>query len=195
MRLHIYMHRETYMYLDRQVSFWIVLQHRLSCLASLHSWPNLIANCYRLILRPPYSYSALIAMALQQSPNRKLTLNAIYQFVSQRFPFYRLSNRSWQNSIRHNLSLNECFKKIPRPEKESGKGNYWMIDPNCGKMFENGNFRRKRETRNKERWMENNNISITSSQFKPDLCSLRPQPMVWFNGCARHSKYSVLASA
>lgn len=27
----------------------------------------------------------------------------------------------------------------------AGKGNYWTLDPNCEKMFDNGNFRRKRK--------------------------------------------------
>lgn len=27
----------------------------------------------------------------------------------------------------------------------TGKGNYWTLDPNCEKMFDNGNFRRKRK--------------------------------------------------
>nr|XP_015094208.1 forkhead box protein I3 [Vicugna pacos] len=29
----------------------------------------------------------------------------------------------------------------------AGKGNYWTLDPNCEKMFDNGNFRRKRKRR------------------------------------------------
>lgn len=101
---------------------------------------------YRL-MRPPYSYSALIAMAIQQSPQRRLTLAAIYQFVSEQFPFYKRSKTGWQNSIRHNLSLNDCFKKVPRAESDPGKGSYWTIDPNCEKMFDNGNFRRKRRSK------------------------------------------------
>ncbi|XP_074847778.1 forkhead box protein I3 [Carettochelys insculpta] len=99
------------------------------------------------LVRPPYSYSALIAMAIQSAPGRKLTLSHIYQYVAENFPFYRRSKAGWQNSIRHNLSLNDCFRKVPRDEDDPGKGNYWTLDPNCEKMFDNGNFRRKRKRR------------------------------------------------
>ncbi|KAM8911494.1 forkhead box protein I2 [Lycaon pictus] len=99
------------------------------------------------LVRPPYSYSALIAMAIQSAPRRRLTLSQIYQYVAGNFPFYKRSKAGWQNSIRHNLSLNDCFKKVPREEDDPGKGNYWTLDPNCEKMFDNGNFRRKRKRR------------------------------------------------
>ncbi|XP_075466333.1 forkhead box protein I2 [Ascaphus truei] len=100
------------------------------------------------MVRPPYSYSALIAMAIQNTPEKKLTLSQIYQYVADNFPFYKKSKAGWQNSIRHNLSLNDCFKKMARDEDDPGKGNYWTLDPNCEKMFDNGNFRRKRKRRN-----------------------------------------------
>ncbi|XP_030060661.1 forkhead box protein I2 [Microcaecilia unicolor] len=99
------------------------------------------------MVRPPYSYSALIAMAIQHAPDKKLTLSQIYQYVAENFPFYKKSKAGWQNSIRHNLSLNDCFKKVPRDENDPGKGNYWTLDANCEKMFDNGNFRRKRKRR------------------------------------------------
>ncbi|XP_054652736.1 forkhead box protein I2 [Dunckerocampus dactyliophorus] len=99
------------------------------------------------LVRPPYSYSALIAMAIQNAQDKKLTLSQIYQYVADNFPFYKKSKAGWQNSIRHNLSLNDCFKKVPRDEDDPGKGNYWTLDPNCEKMFDNGNFRRKRKRR------------------------------------------------
>uniref|UniRef100_A0A8B9SJV8 Forkhead box I2 n=1 Tax=Anas platyrhynchos TaxID=8839 RepID=A0A8B9SJV8_ANAPL len=116
------------------------------------SWLSLASQEELLkLVRPPYSYSALIAMAIQSAPERKLTLSHIYQYVAENFPFYKRSKAGWQNSIRHNLSLNDCFRKVPRDEDDPGeagrKGNYWTLDPNCEKMFDNGNFRRKRKRR------------------------------------------------
>lgn len=53
-----------------------------------------------------------------------------------------------QNSIRHNLSLNKCFKKVPRQKDEPGKGGFWQIDPQYADMFVNGIFKRRRMSSN-----------------------------------------------
>lgn len=75
--------------------------------------------------KPPYSYATLIGMAILRGEDRKLTLSQIYSWISSTFKYYRRNDVGWQNSIRHNLSLNKAFVKT---EKSSdGKGHYWEI--------------------------------------------------------------------
>ena len=95
--------------------------------------------------KPPYSYIALTAMALWHSPERMLPLSEIYKFIMDNFPYYRKNTQRWQNSLRHNLSFNDCFIKIPRRPDRPGKGAYWTLHPKAIQMFENGSLLRRRK--------------------------------------------------
>ncbi|XP_019374128.1 PREDICTED: forkhead box protein Q1, partial [Gavialis gangeticus] len=77
-----------------------------------------------------YSYIALIAMAIRDSAGGRLTLAEINDYLMSRFPFFRGAYTGWRNSVRHNLSLNDCFVKVLRdPARPWGKDNYWMLNP------------------------------------------------------------------
>jgi len=95
--------------------------------------------------KPPYSYISLITMAIQHAPSGMVTLNDIYQFIMSVFPYYRLNQQRWQNSIRHSLSFNDCFVKVPRGPDRPGKGSYWTLHPDAGNMFENGCYLRRQK--------------------------------------------------
>uniref|UniRef100_A0A1I7UXN7 Fork-head domain-containing protein n=1 Tax=Caenorhabditis tropicalis TaxID=1561998 RepID=A0A1I7UXN7_9PELO len=96
--------------------------------------------------KPPYSYIALIAMAISKRPDKKATLAEIYSFLQENFEFFRGEYAGWRNSIRHNLSLNECFVKLPKDTGESyrgRKGHKWTISDSCEFMLEENGFRRR----------------------------------------------------
>lgn len=80
-------------------------------------------------LKPPHSYAQLIGMAILSTSEQQMTLNNIYKWIMSNYAFYRFNTGGWQNSIRHNLSLNKAFEKIARRTDEPGKGMKWMIAP------------------------------------------------------------------
>lgn len=95
--------------------------------------------------KPSYSYIGLIAMAILSSPERKLVLSDIYQWILDHYAYFRARGPGWRNSIRHNLSLNDCFIKAGR--SANGKGHYWSIHPANLADFSSGDFRRRRAQR------------------------------------------------
>ncbi|KAJ2904620.1 forkhead transcription factor fkh1 [Zalerion maritima] len=79
-------------------------------------------------IKPPYSYSQLITQAITRAEDQKLNLSGIYAYIMDRYAYYRTAPvGGWQNSIRHNLSLNKAFEKVARTTDEPGKGMKWHI--------------------------------------------------------------------
>ncbi|KAJ3644512.1 hypothetical protein Zmor_022237 [Zophobas morio] len=95
--------------------------------------------------KPPYSYAQLIVQAIASAPDKQLTLSGIYSYITKHYPYYRTADKGWQNSIRHNLSLNRYFIKVPRSQEEPGKGSFWRIDPQSESKLIEQAFRRRRQ--------------------------------------------------
>lgn len=96
------------------------------------------------MVKPGLSYAQIITQALRTSSTGKLTLSEIYAWIENAFEYYRHANPVWKNSIRHNLSLNKCFRKVPRDPGTRGKGGRWTIDYDF-LLKEEGRRRRRRD--------------------------------------------------
>ncbi|CUS23367.1 LAQU0S09e03180g1_1 [Lachancea quebecensis] len=116
--------------------------------------------------KPPFSYAMLIGLAILQSTEVRLTLSQIYQWITYHFPYYKLGDYGWQNSIRHNLSLNEAFVKGEKAP--DGKGHYWQVKSGCeGKFFKSGQS--DDEVRTKLRKLCSDVLAVTSNPRSPEL--------------------------
>ncbi|ORZ03849.1 fork head domain-domain-containing protein [Syncephalastrum racemosum] len=120
------------------------LQHHIVSESFIPMAPEL-AKPPRKRRRPPFSYSSLIAQAILEAKDERMTLRDIYRWIMEKYPaLYDADDTGWQNTIRHNLSLNKCFKKIPKSDLAGvgtrGKGGYWTVDPAYMDKFKNGAF-------------------------------------------------------
>ncbi|XP_036932746.1 forkhead box protein N2 isoform X2 [Acanthopagrus latus] len=80
--------------------------------------------------KPPYSFSTLIFMAIEDSPDKRLPVKDIYEWIVNNFPYYRTAIGGWRNSVRHNLSLSKSFRRLQRDKSQSvGKGSLWCVCP------------------------------------------------------------------
>ena len=80
--------------------------------------------------KPPYSFSCLIFMAIEDSPVKALPVKEVYAWILEHFPYFRNAPTGWKNSVRHNLSLNKCFRKV-----EKAPVSEFLIDETHCKIF------------------------------------------------------------
>ncbi|WKY14375.1 hypothetical protein Q1695_000152 [Nippostrongylus brasiliensis] len=102
------------------------------------------------IERPSLSYKDLIIEAIESSPEKRLKLNEIYQVIRLLHPYYRhrADQWGWQNSIRHNLSLHDCFVKLPLKQTSASGvvGHFWTVVP---ELSDKQTLRRRNRTTNR----------------------------------------------
>ena len=85
------------------------------------------------------SYTEMIAKVILSDTSTAKTLQDIYRTMEQSHPFLQQRGRSWKNSVRHTLSFNECFLKVPR--EDSGQRCNWTVHPRYLHRFSIGNFK------------------------------------------------------
>ncbi|KAI3629646.1 hypothetical protein MIR68_011081 [Amoeboaphelidium protococcarum] len=124
-----------------------------------------------VIKRPKLSLASLIGQAIMSQPGEKARLSTIYDWISNKYPeYYRLQTGGWQNSIRHNLTINKAFSRVPKSDDDGpGKGSYWRIDPDHQCEFKDGVFTgkiRSSDYRNHARSKQ------SKRQSAPDLTAL-----------------------
>ncbi|XP_031552182.1 forkhead box protein I1-B-like [Actinia tenebrosa] len=79
--------------------------------------------------KPKLSYVELIAEAILSSKEKHLVLGDIYEAIIEKYPYFETKGSGWRNSIRHNLSLSDCFIKGERCP--NGKGHFWEVNQEC----------------------------------------------------------------
>jgi hypothetical protein len=144
-------------------------------------------------IKPPYSYATMITQAILSNPDGVLSLSEIYDWIAQHYAFYRFSKSGWQNSIRHNLSLNKAFEKVPRRPNEPGKGMKWQISDSYKdefmKKFQSGSLSKARRGSSVSRQLQlhlitHNDLPASQSQRRkiPPQHYPNPPPMSFQSG-------------
>ncbi|KAH9492560.1 Forkhead box protein E4, partial [Bulinus truncatus] len=170
--------------------------------------------------KPTMSYIALIAKAILESEQRRLNLGSIYNWIEKHYPFYKNKGQGWRNSVRHNLSLNDCFIKVElnivssevelnivstevelkivsteAGRCEDGKGNYWAIHPANIQDFMRGDFRQRRRSRRRGRKKECDlSMYHVPNSYLPSAAAPLGSSMA-FNPAALSSIYSPYTEA
>ncbi|XP_076466220.1 forkhead box protein O-like [Babylonia areolata] len=152
------------------------------------------------------SYADLITKAIQSSPEKRLTLSQIYDWMVQNVPYFKdkgdsTSSAGWKNSIRHNLSLHSRFMRIQN--EGTGKSSWWVINPDAKpgkaprrragsmetKSYEKKRGRVKKKVEALRAAMENGGSPLGSEDYLDPLAfgDFRPRTSSNASSCGRLS--------
>lgn len=131
-------------------------------------------------IKPPYSYATMITQAILLNPDGVMSLAEIYAWILSHYAYYKYLKTGWQNSIRHNLSLNKAFEKVPRRPNEPGKGMKWQISDSYKQDFmkkiQNGTLLKSRRGSSVSRTLQihlatHSHLPDSHTPFKPEIAS------------------------
>ncbi|SGZ53209.1 CIC11C00000000889 [Sungouiella intermedia] len=131
-------------------------------------------------IKPPYSYATMITQAILLNPDGVMSLAEIYAWILSHYAYYKYLKTGWQNSIRHNLSLNKAFEKVPRRPNEPGKGMKWQISDSYKQDFmkkiQNGTLLKSRRGSSVSRTLQihlatHSQLPDSQAMYKPETHS------------------------
>ena len=126
------------------------------------------------------SYVEVISYAILSSPHKKVTLSEIYSFIQDNYPGFTENRPRWKNTVRHNLSLHQCFQRSKISKDKAGC--YWKIHPSFLVEFSRGDFSRRKLTESSPLSMEDtsslheNQFAIPSPTFACQHCTCKQTP-------------------
>lgn len=91
--------------------------------------------------KPKETFMNLIAQAIMSSEKKMMILTDIYDYLERTHPHYRHcgNKKAWQNAVRHNLSLHDCFVKLPRYKVDMPTTScYWKLSDKAVEMYKTG---------------------------------------------------------
>ncbi|RKP19420.1 hypothetical protein ROZALSC1DRAFT_28976, partial [Rozella allomycis CSF55] len=95
---------------------------------------NVLEDYTSSLKKPPFSYASLIAQAINVQEDKKVTLSGIYEYIMNKYPYYRNAPVGWQ-----------AFIRVPKSEDTPGKGAFWAIQPGYEIYFrKDGHYKCKR---------------------------------------------------
>ena len=131
-------------------------------------------------VKPDLPYAALIGQAILASPEHRLTLQEIYDFITIVYPHFKRNEQTWMNSIRHVLSTTIVFRKVQR-DRAAGR-TLWAIFDQDIDCFAGGGFRKEfcadmQEQKEKARNSNRKRPAEDTPTRKPRRKKLKTEPL------------------
>lgn len=96
--------------------------------------------------KPPYTYTGMIALAIESQPDKTICTHDLYEFLRQLFPFFRTAYNEWTNSIRKVLRSHKSFTCVT--SMQTGNS-VWKVDLST---LPRNTFDLKKNTVDAENW-------------------------------------------
>ena len=64
---------------------------------------NRPAEDYNPFQKPQYSYASLIVLAINSTRDKRMTLQSIYTWIEDNFPYYQYAKKGWK--VSENISI------------------------------------------------------------------------------------------